>query len=193
METIFFALGLGSFFLYFPMEGRRVKGHFLQTKWDQKIPMLSGFVIPYILFFPYVFGVYIWAFATKNPAFPQLSISIIAVSIITTLIYLGYPSMMVRPFTKGKLIPKSWCAKIVEDIEKFDKPNNVFPSNHVAYSLVITLFLVTALPAFAVIFWIIFALIALSTILIKQHYLIDLPAGAVVALLSWIGTGYFLH
>lgn len=178
--------------MYFPMEGRKLKGHYLETKIDKKIPMLSGFVIPYILFFPYVFGVYIWAYAVKNPNFPQLAIAIIAVSIITTLIYLGYPSMMVRPFTRGRLIPKTFTAEIVKDIEKFDRPNNVFPSNHVAYSLVITLFLITVFPAYAWIAWTIFALIASSTVLIKQHYLIDVPAGALVSILAWFVSGYFL-
>jgi membrane protein YdbS with pleckstrin-like domain len=167
MNTILFALGIGSFFLYFPMEARKVKGHYLETKLDKKIPMLSGFVIPYILFFPYVFGVYIWAYATKDPNFAQLAISITAVSIITTVIYVGFPSVMARPFSGGGLIPKGWAAHIVEAIEKFDKPNNVFPSNHVAYSLVITLFLILAFPAYIWLFDIIFILIASSTILIK--------------------------
>lgn len=192
MNTILLALGIGSFFLYFPMESRKVKGHLLQSKLDKKIPMLSGFVVPYLLFFPYVFGIFIWAYATGSPSFSHLAISITAVSIITTIIYIGFPSQMIRPFAEKTHINRGWAGEIVEDIEKFDKPNNVFPSNHVAYSLVVTLFMVLVIPALAWAFWLIFLLIAASTVLIKQHYLIDIPAGAAVALLVWYVVGYFL-
>jgi membrane-associated phospholipid phosphatase len=174
------------------MESRKVKGHFLQTKLDKKIPMLTGFVIPYLLFFPYVFGVYIWAYAVKSPDFFQLSVSIIAVSILTTLIYLTYPSMMIRPFTQGREITNSWTDSLVKSIERFDKPNNIFPSNHVAYSLVITLFLVTMAPGLAWVFWLIFAFISASTVLIKQHDLIDIPAAIILAGGVWYIAGYFL-
>ena len=192
MNTILFILGLASFFLYFPMEARKTKGHFLETRLDKRIPMLSGFVVPYILFFPYVFGVYIWAYAIKSPDFPQLAISVMAVSIITTIIYIGFPTRMVRPFMEKVHVDRGWAGEIVENIEKFDKPNNLFPSNHVAYSLVITLFLVVTYPTLAWVFWTIFALIASSTVLIKQHYLVDVPAGAALALLIWALAGHFL-
>lgn len=187
-----FILGLASFFLYFPAEARKTKGHFLKTKLDDSIPLISEFVIPYILFFPYVFGVFIWAYASKSPDFAQLAVSTTAVSVITTLIYLEYPSMMVRPFVSGKIKPKSLTEKIVAEIESFDRPNNIFPSNHVAYSLVTTMFLVTSYPNYIWIFWTIFAFIAASTVFIKQHDLIDLPAGALLALAVWFVTGLFL-
>jgi membrane-associated phospholipid phosphatase len=190
--TLFFILGLASFFLYFPMENRKVKGHFLQTKLDKKLPIITAFVIPYLLFFPYVFGVYIWAYASNSSDFIQLAVAIIAVSILTTIIYLTYPSMMVRPFQRGRLITNSWTDKLVKRIERFDKPNNVFPSNHVAYSLIITLFLVTIAPQFAWIFWLIFLFISASTVLIKQHDLIDIPAAVVLAVAIWYVVGYFL-
>lgn len=187
-----FILGLASFFLYFPAKARHKGGHFLKTPLDDKIPMLSTFVVPYILFFPYVFGVFIWAYASKSPDFAQLAVSTIAVSVITTIIYLEYPSMMARPFLDSGVTPKCETEKIISAIEKFDKPTNIFPSNHVAYSLVTTMFLTTIYPSYAWIFWTIFGFIAASTVFIKQHDLIDLPAGAILALAVWFVTGIFL-
>jgi len=192
MYFIFLILGLASFLLYFPMESRKVKGHSLEIGLDRRIPMISEFVIPYILFFPYVLGVFLWAFFIRASYFPQLALSLILVSVVTTVIYLGFPSRMVRPFGVGNLRVDGFTDRLVRLIQKFDKPNNVFPSNHVAYSLVVTFFLVATFPAYVGIFWIIFAFIAASTVMIKQHYLVDVPAGAVLAIVIWYAVGYFL-
>lgn len=192
MRTALFLVGLGSFLLYFPMEKRKTKSHFLKTSLDKKIPFLSIFVIPYILFFPYVFGIFVWAFVGGSPLFSRLALSLIFVSIVTTIIYLGYPSMIVRPFARGKRKIDSVTDRLVKKIEEFDRPNNVFPSNHVAYTLTVTLFAVAVLPAYSAVLWLIFCLIAASTVLIKQHYIVDIPSGALVSFFAWIMAGLIL-
>jgi membrane-associated phospholipid phosphatase len=192
MNIILFILGLASFFLYFPMESRKAKGHYLETKFDRKIPMVAEFVVPYILFFPYILVIFVWAFFTKNPLFGQLAISVTAVSITTTIIYLGFPTKMMRPFQRKASRAFGLSEKLVKAIEKFDHPNNVFPSNHVAYTLVFTLFMVAAIPTFAWLFWLIFGLISVSTVMIKQHYLVDVPAGAFLAITIWYLVEYFV-
>lgn len=131
-------------------------------------------------------------FSVLRSFFFRLAISLTLVSIITTIIYIGYPSMMIRPFARGSLKPDSITAKMVKKIEKLDKPNNVFPSNHVAYSLVVTLYLASVAPQLAIIFWVVFGLIAASTVLIKQHEIIDVPAGALLAVFVWYLTSYFI-
>jgi len=68
-------------------------------------------------------------------------------------------------------------------VRRFDAPSNCFPSMHVSVAML------TALHAHASLGPLVFmfpALIALSCIFTKQHYLLDLPAGAA------LGWGAFL-
>jgi membrane-associated phospholipid phosphatase len=60
-------------------------------------------------------------------------------------------------------------------VQRFDARSNSFPSMHVSVATLTALHLVPHLGAAAFLFP---ALIALSCLFTKQHYLIDLPAGA---------------
>lgn len=64
-------------------------------------------------------------------------------------------------------------------VQRFDARSNSFPSMHTSVAMLTALHLVPHLGAAAFVFP---ALIALSCLFTKQHYLLDLPAGA---LLGW--------
>lgn len=185
MRSLLFVICLGAFALYFPAEEKKAGGKSFKLKLDEKIPLIPIFVIPYVLFFPYVFGLLIGAFVAELPGFEKFATALIFVSLTTTLIYMILPSEVVKPYLKktGELI------KIVNFIRKVDNPENVFPSNHVAYSIVASIYLTTIFPQFWLLVWLVFALISISTIFIKQHYIIDIPAGLVVGVLAWLAAG----
>jgi len=62
-------------------------------------------------------------------------------------------------------------------VQRFDAPTNSFPSMHVSVAMLTALHLVPHLGALAFAFPLV---IALSCLFTKQHYVIDLPAGAVL-------------
>jgi membrane-associated phospholipid phosphatase len=68
-------------------------------------------------------------------------------------------------------------------IRRFDSPANCFPSMHVSVATLTALHLQSALGPWAFVFPV---LIALSCLFTKQHYLIDLPAGAVLGWISFV-------
>lgn len=70
-------------------------------------------------------------------------------------------------------------------VQKFDAPSNCFPSMHVS---VATLTSLHALPALGPAVFAFPALIAISCIFTKQHYLVDLPFGAA---LGWMAFKVF--
>jgi len=181
MRDLLFIITIGTFLLYFPVEARKKTDRLIKIPLDNKIPLIPIFVIPYVIFFPYVFGTVLGSYLSGDINFNILAASLIIVSLVTSLIYLEFPSAIIRPAFRatGKLL------RTIKFIQKIDNPNNVFPSNHVAYSLVTTIYLAGALPQFAPLFWFCFMIIGASTVLIKQHYIIDVPAGVIVALLSW--------
>jgi len=65
-------------------------------------------------------------------------------------------------------------------VQRFDARSNSFPSMHTSVAMLTALHLIPHLGALAFAFPV---LIALSCLFTKQHYLIDLPAGA---LLGWL-------
>ena len=67
-------------------------------------------------------------------------------------------------------------------VQRFDARSNSFPSMHVSVAMLTSLHLVPHLGAAAFTFP---ALIALSCLFTKQHYVIDLPAGAVLGWLTF--------
>ena len=68
-------------------------------------------------------------------------------------------------------------------VRRFDASSNCFPSMHVSVATLTALHLQMAIGPWAFVFP---ALIALSCIFTKQHYLIDLPAGAMLGWVSFI-------
>lgn len=188
MRNLLFIIVIGTFLLYFPVEARKKTERLIKLPLDARIPLIPIFVIPYVIFFPYVFGTVLGSYLSGDPGFNILAAALIIVSLITSLIYLEFPSAIMRPAFRatGELL------RIIKFIQKVDSPNNVFPSNHVAYSLVTTIYLSSALPQFAPLFWLCFVFIGASTVFIKQHYIIDVPAGALVALLAWFAAGRLL-
>ena len=74
-------------------------------------------------------------------------------------------------------------------VRKFDAPSNCFPSMHVSVAMLTALHAWATLGAPAFLFP---ALIAVSCVFTKQHYLVDLPAGAALGwgayrVFEWMG------
>ena len=72
-------------------------------------------------------------------------------------------------------------------VQKFDQSTNCFPSMHVSVAMLTTLHAWSSLGAWGLLFPL---LIALSCISTKQHYLIDLPAGALLGCLAYVVYGW---
>jgi membrane-associated phospholipid phosphatase len=67
--------------------------------------------------------------------------------------------------------------KFLRFVQKFDAPSNCFPSMHVSVAMLTALHAKASLGPVAFAFPV---LIAISCLFTKQHYIVDLPFGAVV-------------
>jgi membrane-associated phospholipid phosphatase len=72
-----------------------------------------------------------------------------------------------------------------------DPRYNAFPSSHVFTAFLCSYYLVTVYPTHDILIWGTGSTIMASTLLVKQHHLIDVFGGLAVAVLS-IGASYFL-
>lgn len=77
---------------------------------------------------------------------------------------------------------KTASEKFLLFVQKFDQSSNCFPSMHVSVAMLTALHAAPSLGAAAFAFPL---LIALSCLFTKQHYLIDLPAGAALGWLAY--------
>jgi membrane-associated phospholipid phosphatase len=75
---------------------------------------------------------------------------------------------------------RSYSERFLAFIQRFDAASNSFPSMHVSVAMLTALHLYSSLGPWVVTFPF---LIALSCLFTKQHYVIDLPAGAA---LGWV-------
>ena len=75
---------------------------------------------------------------------------------------------------------RSLSEQFLAFVQRFDAASNSFPSMHVSVAMLTALHLYSGLGASVFAFPL---LIALSCLFTKQHYVVDLPAGAV---LGWV-------
>ncbi len=154
----------------------------LSTKWDYLLPYIPFFIIFYILSYAQWFISY-WIHCRDNA---KLCCTITSADIIAKFIcmlcFILLPTVIVRPD-----IPSvGFLNQCTQLIYEFDKPINLFPSIHCLeswlcfrgammlkkknklYKVYLAMQFVFTLFVFA------------STVLVKQHFIIDIPAGIIV-------------
>lgn len=77
---------------------------------------------------------------------------------------------------------RTWSERFLAFVQRFDARSNSFPSMHTSVATLTALYLQPHLGAWAFAFPV---LIALSCLFTKQHYIVDLPAGAALGWLAY--------
>lgn len=168
-------------YLYIPLN-KRVPHIYPASRWDRLIPLIPSFAYVYILYFPFIlFSVAVLIpsrFGT--PFFYAYSLA----TLIASAAWFLYPTGVKRP---KPLTQDSRAAAILNVIYTHDGDANGAPSGHVLHSVVCAYYLGLLFPGAAVVIGVIAGSICLSTLLVKQHYLVDVPAGVLVAMVAIAG------
>jgi len=153
--------------------------------WDDKIPLLSGWIWIYLLYFPLCFLPITWKEIWGNIIFFQKTVwGYAIISLAANFIFWIFPSRILRPSVPsfdltGQLMLLTYTV---------DPGFNVFPSLHVALiAYVACLAWRASKKSLSMLIWIFCFLVALSTLFVRQHYILDLPAGFLLGI-----AGYFL-
>ena len=141
---------------------------------------MSGFVIPYFLFFVVLILPFILTLKNKKK-FLATSTSFLSVSVICSLIYAFFQTTIIRP----EIISSNIFEKLVLFVYSIDAPLNLFPSGHVTFSVLATLCLLKINKKIGYIVLPFTILIVLSTLFIKQHHIPDVIAGLVLAYIGY--------
>lgn len=140
---------------------------------DDAIPYAPRWVWIYsCLYYPVI--VYI-NFVTESPRhFLYLAMSYIVLLVFQMAFFVTFP--VATPAEWRACNPgRDRSERFLAFVQKFDAPSNSFPSMHTSVAMLTALHLAPQLGGWAYAFPF---LIALSCLFTKQHYVLDLPAGA---------------
>lgn len=175
-------------FLYFltgrmmPENGR----HLIWWKLDAYVPFLPVFAIPYVAWYVVQAFTAWYCFQKDRKVFRKLVGYILFVYAVAISVYILYPTAIdFRPEITGKDI----FSKIVGLIYRMDNPTNVFPSLHVLVAVGCAFAQCRAKklgkPVLCVLWWVIALSICASTVLVKQHSVLDIFAAIPVCCAGW--------
>ncbi len=149
--------------------------------WEREVPLRPEFVFVYLTIYPTFLLPFL--FVHQKDFFRLFSFAYITVMCICYGVYLFYPVSLSRP----PLTVNSFSTWALSIVYRADRPWNCFPSMHVAMSLMAALTILEVHRVRGVLTLLLTFLIALSTILIKQHYILD-----VVSAMMLTATIYFV-
>ena len=155
--------------------------------WDQQIPLVHSWIWVYLTYYPFCLGAVFFPAVLKNARFFWAILWGFLFQFITAgIIFYLFPTRIIH----SNISYVGLTDLALQKLYAVDHGFCILPSLHVAnvffVSLVSTHFLPRKWSAFL---FLIAALIAASTVLIKQHLLVDVPSGAFLGFLAyWIIT-----
>ncbi|KYH28972.1 MULTISPECIES: phosphatase PAP2 family protein [Clostridium] len=145
---------------------------------DEKIPFIKEFIVPYIIWYPFIFIALIYLCIKDRKVYYRTLISLNIGLIICYLIFYFFQTTVVRPRIEDVDI----FTKLVSIIYNHDRPYNCFPSVHVITTYIVMrgVNMVARREIMLFSFNIIGILIILSTQFVKQHVILDLIAAIIL-------------
>lgn len=147
--------------------------HSLVTDLDRSIPFIKAFIIPYLIWYPFIILTLIYLCIYYRETYYKAISTIIIGMLLSYLVYFLFQTTVPRPI----LTENDSLTEVVKFVYKTDNPFNCFPSIHVltSYAMIrgvrksscskLTIKLTIYLTAI---------LIILSTEFVKQHVILDI-------------------
>lgn len=141
---------------------------------DKKVPFIKEFILPYIIWYPFIFLALIYLRFKDKGIYYRTLISLNIGLISCYLIFYFFQTTVARPTLVGTDI----FTDLVNIIYNHDRPYNCFPSVHVITTYIVMrgINIVSKKKLILLSSNIIGALIILSTQFVKQHVILDLIA-----------------
>lgn len=159
--------------------GSSVIGYDISIPLDNLIPFSPIWVIVYVLYYPAI--ILPFFMIDDKPLFTQLSLAYLLVVALTVPFYFLFVVTIERP----DIVTNCVFSRIVSFLYSIDNPVNLFPSQHVAFIWTSAFFIRRKFAALGLGYIAFAILVSMSTVLIKQHYLLDIPAGFLVAFCAY--------
>ena len=152
---------------------------------DNKIPFMPQFIIIYNLFYPMIFISFYNIFIHDKDTYYKGIIAGILGYVIADIIFLLYPVEMIRPDISNLNIDiiNNFILQLTYKID--NPPINCFPSIHCIFCFQVLYSIIKCKNYnYKYISIFILLLIIISTLLVKQHYVIDVLGSLVVVIIT---------
>ena len=173
--TLSAVLILGAYTVYFWCQRKSfARSREWPSRFDEWIPFVPGWVWIYsFLYYPGI--LYVNLVVTSAEQFNRVACSYLLLLALQAAIFLAFPVRTPAAWRSARAGAASLSERFLALVQRFDAPTNSFPSMHTSVAMLTALHLAPRLGPLVFAFP---ALIALSCVLTKQHYLVDLPPGA---------------
>ena len=150
---------------------------------DHLIPFVPAFIFGYILVYGSILLIYLTI--DDEADWHRVVVSLFAITTLSYLFFVIVPVRMeMRPDLSGHT---GFFVAVTRFYYSIDLPHNCFPSLHVAYPTLATLVAWRNHNRMRWVFAMMTAIVAVSVVLVKQHYLSDVAAGfANAGLCFWL-------
>ena len=151
------------------------------TPLDNWIPFIPEFIWVYHSLVPVIFFTAIILLKSRKNFF-TCYIACVMAAVFLVAFYILFPSFYPREALSGD----STSMWLVEVTRIVDHANNTFPSSHVTFSWLMYLSakcskLVKKFAIFVPVYWLWAAMVTASTLLLKQHYIVAVLSGVILA------------
>tara|TARA_R110000824_G_scaffold150209_8_gene320772 strand:+ start:3206 stop:3832 length:627 start_codon:yes stop_codon:yes gene_type:complete len=182
-----------NFFTYFGLQYLITHNEYsFLTSMDAQIPMVPSFIWIYHTLIP-VICVSMYSLIVKREVFMTAFTAFLVATIVLSLCYIFFPSFYPRP----PLQPETISESLLVLTRSVDGAHNTFPSGHVTFAWLLFFSMGLSTQAHksrwtrhVYFFWA--ALISISTLVLKQHYILDVFAGIILAAASFYLAKYFI-
>lgn len=170
------------------VEARETEVTMIGLSIDYQIPFIEWFIVPYLLWFPYIAVTFLlFFFKDKREYLQYMGVLYIGMTVFIIVSFVFPNGLNLRP----EVMPRdNVFTRLIAVLYSTDTPTNVIPSIHVYNSVAAAIAALRSrrvLPgplqkAFCVAFSL---LIVLSTMFIKQHSLLDVCAAVLLSLIAY--------
>ena len=165
----------------------------LMTQIDHAIPFMPQYIWLYHSIVPVIGASMILMVKSKRIFFTTLW-SFILATVVLNFFYLYFPSF----YPRGEFEPTTISEVVVEITRKIDGANNTFPSGHVCFAWLMywgVYFSEAArnLRGLRSLFCLWAIGISMSTLVLKQHYIVDVASGFALATISFFMVKSFVE
>lgn len=163
----------------------------IYSRLDDMIPFIEIFVIPYFLWFLYIFVTVAYFFLTSKSEFYKICAYLFIGMTICLIIYTVWPNGHTLRVDIDSLGRSNIFLDILSGLYGIDTATNVFPSIHVFNSIgaMIAIHKNERLHKIKWLQWsalILTILICLSTVFLKQHSVLDLFSGIALGIIMYV-------
>jgi len=151
--------------------------------WDGLIPLEPAWVWIYLLYYPFcVSAAFFPGVFRKARVFWPILLGFLFQFAAGGLIFYFFPTRIAHP----PILGAGLSAEALRELYAVDSGHCIFPSLHVANTVFVSLVATRMLSKrWGAFFFIVAGLIAASTVLVKQHFLVDIPSGALLGILAY--------